>query len=74
MAKDPALGIRLESDERAALERAAKADERPLSAMGRKILVEWLRGNGWMVERRAVRRDVTPRPPGADRNPDDDPQ
>ena len=64
MAKDPALGIRLEPDERDALERAAKADDRPLSAMGRKILVEWLRTNGWMPERRQV-----PREPGRGRQP-----
>jgi hypothetical protein len=57
MAKDAALGIRLEPDERDALERASKADERALSAMGRKIIVEWLRTNGWMPERRAVPRD-----------------
>ena len=66
MAKDPALGIRLETDEREALERAAKADERALSAMGRKILVEWLRTNGWMPERRS-----TPRDPGKARAPSD---
>ena len=54
MAKDPALGIRLEPDEREALDRAAIADERALSAMGRKIIVEWLRTNGWMPERRLV--------------------
>ena len=57
MAKDAALGIRLEPDERDALERASKADERALSAMGRKIIVEWLRTNGWMPERRQTPRD-----------------
>ncbi len=57
MAKDAALGIRLEPDERDALESAAKADERALSAMGRKIIVEWLRTNGWMPERRQLPRD-----------------
>lgn len=64
MAKDPALGIRLEPDERVALDRAAKADERALSAMGRKIIVEWLRTNGWMAERR-----VTPREPAPAKSP-----
>ena len=58
MAKDPALGIRLEPDERDALDRASKADERALSAMGRKIIVEWLRSNGWMPERRQVPREA----------------
>ena len=58
MAKDAALGIRLEPDERDALDRAATADERALSAMGRKIIVEWLRTNGWMPERRQAPRDA----------------
>ncbi len=65
MAKDPALGIRLEPDERAALERAAKADERALSAMGRKIIVEWLRTNGWMQERRQLAREPARAKPAA---------
>ena len=46
--KEPALGIRLELDEKAALDRAAKADQRTLSAMGRKIIADWLRANGWL--------------------------
>ena len=46
MAKEPALGIRLEKDEREALDRAADADDRTLSAMGRKVIVDWLRVNG----------------------------
>jgi hypothetical protein len=50
MTKDPALGIRLEPDEREALTRAAKADKRPLSAMGRKIIADWLVENGWLKE------------------------
>ena len=69
MAKDPALGIRLEPDERDALDRASKADERALSAMGRKIIVEWLRSNAWMPERRQVPREAknntAPLPPAA---------
>lgn len=44
---DP-LGIRLDPEEREALERAAKHDERPLSAMGRKAIVAWLREHGWL--------------------------
>jgi len=44
---DP-LGIRLDPEEREALERAAKHDERPLSAMGRKAIVAWLRQYGWL--------------------------
>lgn len=50
MAKEPALGIRLEASERKALENAAKADQRPLSAMSRKIIVDWLRANGWFSD------------------------
>ena len=48
MTKEPALGIRLEADEKAALEAAAKADQRPLSAMGRKIIADWLRERGYL--------------------------
>jgi hypothetical protein len=48
MAKNTPLGIRLEDDERDALEKAAIADDRSMSALGRKVLVEWLRKNGWL--------------------------
>ena len=48
MTKKPPLGIRFEPDEQAALEAAAKADERPTSALGRKIILDWLRANGWL--------------------------
>ena len=51
MAKEPALGIRLEADEKDALERAALADDRALSAMGRKIIADWLRQHGWLKGR-----------------------
>ena len=47
-AKNDPLGIRLEPEEREALERAARHDDRPLSAMGRKAIVSWLREHGWM--------------------------
>lgn len=46
MTKTDPVGIRLEPEERAALERAAAADDRPMSALARKILVEWLRKHG----------------------------
>jgi hypothetical protein len=49
--KAPAIGIRLESDEKAALEAAAAADDRPLSSMGRKIIAEWLREQGFLKPR-----------------------
>jgi uncharacterized protein (DUF1778 family) len=48
MAKTGPIGVRLENEERKALERAAKADERPPSALVRKILSAWLRDNGWL--------------------------
>ncbi len=60
MTKEPALGIRLEADEKAALEAAAKADQRPLSAMGRKIIADWLRTHGFLAEAHNSR----PKPPG----------
>ena len=48
MAKDAPLGIRLEPNERAALEKAAASEVLSMSALGRKIMVEWLRKNGWL--------------------------
>ncbi len=44
--KDVFLGMRLESDESAALKAAAKDDDRAMSAMARKIIVDWLKANG----------------------------
>ena len=46
----PPLGIRFENDEQEALERAAALDDRPVSAMGRKIILDWLRTNGFLPE------------------------
>ena len=48
MVKETPMGIRLEPDEKAALERAAAADARAASALGRKIISDWLRKNGWL--------------------------
>ncbi len=48
MTKDPPIGVRLEPEERAALDRAAAKDDRSVSAMARKILVEWLKRHGHM--------------------------
>jgi hypothetical protein len=42
------IGVRLEPEERAALEKAAAADDRAMSALARKILVDWLRKGGWL--------------------------
>lgn len=49
MAKTDTLGVRLDPNEKAALERAAAADDRPVSALARKIIAEWLAKNGWMM-------------------------
>ena len=48
MAKKEHIGVRLDADERAALGRAAAGDDRPVSALCRKILAEWLRKHGWL--------------------------
>jgi hypothetical protein len=48
MGKAPSIGIRLEDPEREALERAARADARSISGLGRKIIAEWLAKNGWL--------------------------
>jgi hypothetical protein len=48
MSKTDTIGMRLEPDEKQALERAAKADDRKLSAIARMIVVAWLRDNGWL--------------------------
>jgi hypothetical protein len=48
MPKTDPIGVRLDPEERAALERAAAADDRPVSALCRKIVAEWLRKNGWL--------------------------
>jgi hypothetical protein len=38
----------MEQDERAALERAAYADDRTMSGLARKLLTDWLRANGYL--------------------------
>jgi hypothetical protein len=48
MAKTDAIGTRLEPDEFNALRRAAAADDRPVTALIRRIIAEWLRTNGWL--------------------------
>jgi hypothetical protein len=45
MAKTAPVGIRLDPDERAALERAAADDDRSVSSLARKIIYDWLRKN-----------------------------
>jgi hypothetical protein len=48
MAKDNHLGVRLENAERDALEMAAAAEARAVSAMARKIIADWLKERGWL--------------------------
>lgn len=48
MTKTEPIGVRLEPEERAAIEAAAAADDRPVSSLMRKIIVEWLRKGGWL--------------------------
>lgn len=58
MTKTEPIGVRLEPEERAAIEAAAAADDRPVSSLMRRIIVEWLRKNGWLPikpKARAVR-------------------
>ncbi len=43
MAKTPSIGVRLDPSVKAALERAAKADQRPLASLIAKIVTEWTR-------------------------------
>lgn len=46
MALTRLLNIRLEPEEQDALVQAANEDRRPVSSMGRLILVQWLRERG----------------------------
>ena len=45
MERGQVVGIRLSVGERADLVAAAKAEDRPVSALGRKIIVGWLKAN-----------------------------
>ena len=71
MAKEQNLNIRIGEEEMAALKRAAEQDERPASALARRILLAWLRENGWLEEQRhtttavAVERRQTKKAPSA---------
>ena len=48
MARLNPLGVRLEPDTKAAIEKAAADDRRSISSMIDKILVEWLRAKGYL--------------------------
>jgi predicted transcriptional regulator len=43
MAKEPPIGVRLESDVRAALEKLAKQEDRSISYLISKIVTDYLR-------------------------------
>lgn len=45
MTKESTLNIRLDADIREALELAAKADDRPVSSIARRILTAWVMGD-----------------------------
>lgn len=47
--KKTPLGVRFQPHEIAALEAAAKADDRPISALVRRVALEWLRAHGWLA-------------------------
>ena len=48
MAKTPSLGVRVQPETKAALEKAAKDDLRSVSSLIEKILIEWLRAKGYL--------------------------
>lgn len=48
MAKTAAIGIRVEPTVKEAVEKAADADHRTTAGLIEKILVEWLRANGFL--------------------------
>lgn len=45
------VSIRLQPEVKAALEKAAKADARSLSSLAEKVLMDYLRKNGFLKER-----------------------
>lgn len=44
MAKESTLNIRIDASDRELLEAAAKADDRPVSSLARRILAAWVNG------------------------------
>lgn len=56
MGKTPSLGVRLQPATKDALERAAKDDLRSISSLVEKILVLWLRDNGYLNDENAAPR------------------
>lgn len=50
MGKTPSLGVRLHQETKDALEKAAKDDMRSVSSLVEKVLIEWLRQQGYLHE------------------------
>jgi len=48
MVKTPSLGVRVQPDTKAALEKAAKDDDRTVSSLVERIVREWLREKGYL--------------------------
>ena len=42
------IGVRLTPAAKKALEKAAMADARPVAALAQKIIMEWLKANGFL--------------------------
>ena len=53
MTKTPYLGVRVQPEVKAALERAAADDLRSVSSLVEKIAVEWLRERGYLPKPQA---------------------
>jgi hypothetical protein len=47
--KTDQIGVRITPEERTALERAAAADDRSISWLCRKVIVDWLREHGHLA-------------------------
>ena len=56
MVKTPSLGVRLQPELKAALDKAAKDDLRSMSSMVEKILTEYLREHGYLGASGAIRK------------------
>jgi len=50
MARTNPLGVRVQPEIKAAVERAAKDDDRSVSSLVERILQEWLRARGYLSE------------------------
>ena len=44
----PPLSVRFDQDIRAALEKAAKDDRRPVSHLVQKVMADWLKAGGYL--------------------------